>query len=172
MDFFKASCNAYIINCRQTYGCWEWNSMMPTYQLDNIISISKRRIRQLLFWTVSFHFYMYCSKLLHVLVLLVFGSWMVVLTCQDTCTRYMHRNILGCTSLTQTTDMLPNLLQYPQMENRRHPAWAIFMEDDKVLLPLYSSYMMPILFIYSLRSILFFYCNISLTRTCYYMLRQ
>ncbi|KAF2924493.1 tyrosine--tRNA ligase 1, cytoplasmic isoform X1 [Oryza sativa Japonica Group] len=28
-------------------------------------------------------------------------------------------------------NMLPNLLQYPQMENRRHPAWAIFMEDDK-----------------------------------------
>uniref|UniRef100_A0A0E0LPR7 Uncharacterized protein n=1 Tax=Oryza punctata TaxID=4537 RepID=A0A0E0LPR7_ORYPU len=27
--------------------------------------------------------------------------------------------------------MLPNLLQYPGMENRRHPAWAIFMEDDK-----------------------------------------
>ncbi|KQK11367.1 tyrosine--tRNA ligase 1, cytoplasmic isoform X2 [Brachypodium distachyon] len=26
---------------------------------------------------------------------------------------------------------LPNLLQYPAMENRRHPAWAIFMEDDK-----------------------------------------
>uniref|UniRef100_A0A0E0LPR8 Uncharacterized protein n=1 Tax=Oryza punctata TaxID=4537 RepID=A0A0E0LPR8_ORYPU len=36
-----------------------------------------------------------------------------------------------CTSLTQTADMLPNLLQYPGMENRRHPAWAIFMEDDK-----------------------------------------
>uniref|UniRef100_A0A0E0LPR6 Tyrosine--tRNA ligase n=1 Tax=Oryza punctata TaxID=4537 RepID=A0A0E0LPR6_ORYPU len=28
-------------------------------------------------------------------------------------------------------NMLPNLLQYPGMENRRHPAWAIFMEDDK-----------------------------------------
>ncbi|CAO2040906.1 unnamed protein product [Urochloa humidicola] len=26
---------------------------------------------------------------------------------------------------------LPNLLQYPARENRRHPAWAIFMEDDK-----------------------------------------
>ncbi|CAO2209347.1 unnamed protein product [Urochloa humidicola] len=28
-------------------------------------------------------------------------------------------------------NMLPNLLQYPARENRRHPAWAIFMEDDK-----------------------------------------
>ncbi|XP_015694466.1 tyrosine--tRNA ligase 1, cytoplasmic-like isoform X2 [Oryza brachyantha] len=28
-------------------------------------------------------------------------------------------------------NMLPNLLQCPEMENRRHPAWAIFMEDDE-----------------------------------------
>ena len=46
-----------ILNCRQTYGCWEWISMMSTYQLNTIVNISKGSACQLLFCTVSFHLF-------------------------------------------------------------------------------------------------------------------
>lgn len=53
--------------------------------------------------------------------------------------------------------MLPNLLQYPARENRGHPAWAIFMEDDKVcLLAVHFACMMLTLVIYMLLVAFFF----------------
>ena len=125
-----------ILNCRQTYGCWEWISMMSTYWLNNIVNISRGRVCQLLFCTVSFHLFIVPIHY----VCLYF--WYLPIWCLDGGTfmsrRTDHRTwtktCSECRSLTQITDMLPNLLQYPARENRRHPAWAIFMEDDKVCL--------------------------------------
>ena len=81
----------------------------------------------------------YCSNPLCVLVLLVFaylvlGWWYFHVKTLCTENRTCTKTYSECRSLTQITDRLPNLLQYPARENRRHPAWAIFMEDDKVCL--------------------------------------
>jgi hypothetical protein len=44
----------------------------------------------------------------------------------------MHLSKLMHTFLTSSTDILPNLLQYPAEEHRRNPLQAIYMEDDEV----------------------------------------
>ena len=153
-----------ILNCRQTYGCWEWISMMSTYWLNNIVNISKGSACQLLFCTVSLHFF-YCSNSLCMLVLLVFAYlvlewWYFHVKTLCTENRTCTKTYSECRSLTQITDRLPNLLQYPARENRRHPAWAIFMEEDKVCLLAAAHFacmiMMLILVIYILSLAFFF----------------
>ena len=44
----------------------------------------------------------------------------------------MHQSIPRHRSLNLSTDILPNLLLYPEEEHRRNPFLAIYMEDIEV----------------------------------------